>query len=144
MIAPLPPPITTVLIRSLCGCVGPRDCQMVSTLGIFLQLRACDLLCGTVGGVFAPCLMHSRHKVPQGRCQTWCRPHHHHSYNHLSSREAGSLTTLLSPPSAKRAAHHYCYKSCHLHCLHKLLFQKLRQDWRGKIHKGTSKNRKTA
>ena len=65
MTAPLRLPITTVLIRILCGCVGPRDCQMERALGIFLQLRTCDPLCGTVGCVFAPCMMHSRHKVPQ-------------------------------------------------------------------------------
>ena len=58
-----------------------------------------------------------------------------HQLNSLSTREAGSLPTLLSRPSAKRVAHRYCCIFCHRHCLRKLLFQTLRQHWRGKIHK---------
>lgn len=55
------------------GCWG---CQIVSAIGIFLQLRACgDLgpLFGAVGGVFKPYGMARTRKVLEGRCQSLCR-----------------------------------------------------------------------
>ena len=51
-------------MRFLYGCVDPRGCQVVSALGIFLQLRAFGPLCGADGGVFKPCGMARMRMVP--------------------------------------------------------------------------------